>query len=147
MMSVRTLFEVLLITAYALLLNAAALVAGLLLFVGAEGFACHSGFGIFLLVLSSVAVFGTALLALRRGPIDTPLRGARLGLTAAGLFYALIVILFGLLPALAYLPTGNLDTVAGYLGDVVHIAVAGSYGLPVITGGAFYGWLRRSAAN
>ena len=148
-MNLRILPEAILISAYALLLNSAALAAGLLLFVGPEGFSRHLGFGIFLLVVASLVVLGSALFALRRGPIDSPLRGLSLGLTAAAIFYAMILIFFGFLPAIAYLPTGDIETAVGYLGDVVRIALKGSYGLPVITGalgGALYGWLRQTAA-
>ena len=145
-MNAKTLSEPFLISAYAVLIIVAALAAGLLLFVGTEGFVRHLGFGTVLLVLASLAVFGTAFFALRRGPITSPLRGFRLGLLAAGGFYALVLIVFGLVPALAYLPTGDIETAAGYLGDVVRIAITESHGLPVITGaigGAFYGWLQR----
>jgi hypothetical protein len=76
-------------------------------------------------------------------------RGLRLGLIAAGLFYALILVVFGVIPAVAYLPTGDVRTAAGYLGDVIRITIMGSYGLPVMTGafgGALYGWLKSPGA-
>lgn len=147
-MTLKALCEAFVLTVYALLLNIAALAAALLLFIGPEGAMRYSGFSVVLLVLASFAVFFTALGALRHGPIDTPRRGLRLGLTAAGMFYALIVFLFGFLPALAYMPSGNIKSAAGYLGDVVRIALTGSYGLPIITGalgGMLYGWLRSKA--
>ena len=145
----KPLFEAFLISAYALILNTAALAAGLLVFLGRDAMASHMGFGAFLLVLASIAVFSTAFFALRRGPIDTPRRGLRLGLIAAGLFYALILVFFGLIPTVAYLPTGDVRTAAGYLGDVIRITIMGSYGLPVMTGafgGALYGWLNSPGA-
>jgi hypothetical protein len=145
----KPLFEAFLISVYALVLNTAALAAGLFVFLGRDAMAGHMGFGAFLLVLASIAVFSTTLFALRRGPIDTPRRGLRLGLIAAGLFYALILVFFGLIPTVAYLPTGDVRTAAGYLGDVIRITIMGSYGLPVMTGafgGALYGWLKSPGA-
>jgi hypothetical protein len=145
----KPLFEAFLISVYALSLNLAALTAGLLVFLGRDAMARHMGFGAFLLVLASVAVFSTAFVALRRGPIDSPRRGLRLGLIAAGLFYALILVLFGLIPTVAFLPTGDVRIAAGYLGDVIRITIMGSYGLPVLTGafgGALYGWLKSPGA-
>lgn len=150
MTAAGAIFESLVISVCALALNAVALAAGLLLFVGAEERGRHAGFAMLLLVLAALAVFGTALGALRRGPIDSPARGLRLGLLAAGVFYALILILFGLIPALGPLRAGDVGIAAGYLADIAGIALEGSYGLPLVTGalgGALYGWLRGRAAR
>lgn len=145
----RNTSEALLISAYALGLNIAALAVALLVFVGRDGFLRHIGIGLFLLALASCAVFGTALFALRRGPIDSTGRGLRVGLAAGFVFYMLILIAFGAIPVLAYLPTGDLRTAAGYFGDVIRIGTTASYGLPLITGafgGALYGWIRKTRA-
>jgi len=137
-------WESVLIAVYALLFQAVALAIALPLFVGPSGVSRHLGFAALLVVLGTLSVFLVARLALRHGPIRTWQRGCRIGLWAAACFYLSVVALFGLLPAIAALSAGHFRNSAGYLADVIGIAVRGSYGLPVIVGalgGALYGWL------
>jgi len=145
----RTL-EAALISLYALLFEAAALAIALPLFVGPSSVSRYLGFAVLLAVLGALSVFFVARLALRHGPIRTWQRGCRIGLWAAACFYLLLVTLFGIIPALASLPHGDLRKATSYLLDVVRIMVWGSYGLPVIAGafgGALYGWLCGTRAS
>lgn len=147
----RNVIEALLITAYALVLNFGVLTFALFAFEGPQGLERYFGWSIFLLFVASCAVFGTALFALRRGPIDSASRGIRIGLAAAFVFYALILIMFGVIPSLSALSSGEFRKASAYLGEIVQITAIGSYGLPIITGafgGALYGWIRgrRAAA-
>lgn len=143
------ILEALLVSAYALILNTGALAVDLLVFSGRDALSPYLGFGALLLFLASCAVFGTVLIALRTGPIESARRGMRVGLAAALVFYALILILFGIIPVFAYLPTGNFRTAIGYLGEMTRITIAASHGIPVVTGalgGAVYGWIRSRRA-
>lgn len=131
------------ITAYAVVLQVAALGLGLPLFVGWDSVGRHLGFASLLVADGTLCVLVVALLGLRHGPIDTARRGARLGLWAAAGFYGVIFLVIGVIPAVAGLASGDLAEVAGYLATIAWIIAIGSYGLPIVVGaggGALYGW-------
>lgn len=135
------------ITAYAVALQVVALAVALPLFVGPEGVGRHLGFATLLCVVGAFSVFLVALLGLRHGRVDSPARGARLGLWAAACFYLIILMFFGVLPASLAILEGRPEEAADYFAAVVRTVAVGSYGLPVIVGaagGAVYGWLSKA---